>query len=276
MKQSQNFDFLNLNAIYRQGGYYAPTPGTLWRLDTIHPFSQNKFYFVTGGSFWINIEGTAYTAKPGDWFFIPAGVHHNYHNFPDKPMEKYWIHFDIYPSSSLLAPLNVAHRVDASNCPQVRELFREFASLCNSMELYDRLQVKAIILKLLAEYICLAGRGAEMIWDDRDEEMRNVLSYINKNFRRNLTTEELAAACHLHPTHFIRAFKTKMAQTPHQYINDLRMEYARQLLDRSDRSIVEIAEEAGFYDLPHFSRRFKQYFAMTPTQYRNNTLPQDR
>lgn len=275
MKQLLNFDFLNLNAVYRQGGFYAPKLGAQWRLDTIHPFTQNKFYFVTKGSFCIHIDGVEYTAKPGDWFFIPAGVLHSYHNFSDKPMEKYWLHFDLYPSASLLTPLNVAYRVDASNCPQVAELFREFAALHDSRELYDRLQVKAIILKLLAEYIRLAGRGSELIWDDRDEDMRNVLSYINKHFRRNLTTEELADCCHMHPTHFIRAFKIKMAQTPHQYINDLRMEYARQLLDRSDRSIIEIAEEAGFYDLAHFSRRFKQYFAMSPTQYRN-ALPKDR
>ena len=114
-----------------------------------------------------------------------------------------------------------------------------------------------------------------MAGEERDEDMRNVQSYIQENFRRNLTTEELAGVCHMHPTHFIRAFKLRMAQTPHQYISDVRMEYARQLLDRSDRSILEIAEEAGFYDLAHFSRTFKRHFAMTPTQYRK-TLPDNR
>ena len=275
MTHLQDFDFLNLNAIYRQGGHYAPALGTQWRLDTTHPFCQNKFYFVTGGTFRITIDGVEYTAKPGDWFFIPAGVLHTYHNFPDKLMEKYWMHFDIYPSSNLLAPLNVKHRVDAANAPQVTALFEEFGRLCQSSDLYDRLKVKAIILNLLAEYIRLAGRRTEIIWDERDEDMRNVLSYINENFKRNLTTNELAAVCHMHPTHFIRAFKLKMAQTPHQYITDIRMEYARQLLDRSDRSIVEIGEDAGFYDLAHFSRAFKRHFAMSPSEYRK-TLPQGR
>ncbi|MBQ7329458.1 MAG: AraC family transcriptional regulator [Oscillospiraceae bacterium] len=276
MKQLQNFDFLNLNAIYRQGGHYAPRLGTDWRYEGNHTFCQNKFYFVVGGTFEISIDGVDYTARPGDWFFIPADVPHKYHNFPDKPMEKYWMHFDLYPSSDLLSPLNVQHRVDASNTPRVTELFREFADLCQNWDIYSRLRVKAIILELIAEYIRLAGKHTQIVNDDRGEEIRNVLSYINENFRRNLTIEELAEVCHLHPTHFIRAFKLKTAQTPHQYINDIRMEYARQLLDRSDRSIVEIAEDAGFYDPAHFSRAFKRHFAMTPTQYRNNTLPQDR
>lgn len=275
MTQLKDFDYLNLNAVYRQGGYYAPALGALWRHDGNHPFSQNKFYFVTEGTFSITIDGTEYTARPGDWFFIPAGVMHRYRNFPDKPMAKYWMHFDLFPSGNLLAPLDVKYRVDASAAPRAKELFAEFGQLHNSSDLCDRLRVKAIILNLLAEYIRLAGKNTDVVLDERDELMRNVLSYINKNFKRNLTTGELAAICHMHPTHFIRAFKTKMAQTPHQYIADTRMEYARQLLDRSDRSIVEIAEEAGFYDLPHFSRTFKQYFALSPTEYRK-TLPQDR
>ena len=275
MKHIQELDYVNLNAISRQGGYFAPELGALWRLDTNHPFSQNKFYYLTEGTFRITIDGVDYTAQPGDWFFIPAGVLHRYSNFPDKMMRKYWMHFDIYPSSDLLAPLKVAHRINVANCPQVQALFREFGRLCDSRDLCDRLRVKAIILELLAEYIRLAGRNTEVTWDERAEEMRNVLSYIQENFRRHLTIEELAAVCHMHPTHFIRAFKIKMAQTPHQYITDVRMEYARGLLDRSDRSVVEIAEDAGFYDLAHFSRAFKRYFSMSPTQYRN-TLPKDR
>ena len=275
MNRFQDFDFLNLNAIYRQGGYFAPSATTEWRLNSPEAFCQNKFYFVTEGTFSITIEGTEYIAKPGDWFFIPADRMHQYHRFADKPMKKYWMHFDIYPSANLLAPLQVKHRVNAANEPRVLALFEEFGRLCKSTDLADRLKVKAIILNLLAEYIRLAGRQTKVFTDQRDEDMRNVLSYINENFRRNLTTEELAAVCHLHPTHFIRAFKTKTAQTPHQYITDIRMEYARQLLDRSDRSIVEIAEDAGFYDPAHFSRAFKRHFALTPTQYRN-TLPQNR
>ena len=275
MKHIQELDYLNLNVIHRQGGYFDPPLGTLWRLDTNHPFCQNKFYYLVEGTFRITIDGVAYIARPGDWFFIPAGVHHRYSNFPNEKMKKYWMHFDIYPSSNLLAPLNVTYRVNAAKSPRVRELFGEFTRLQNSRDLCDRLRVKAIILDLLAEYIRLAGSNTQVEWDVRDEEMRNVLSHIQENFRRQLTTEELAAVCHMHPTHFIRAFKTKMAQTPHQYITDVRMEYARGLLDRSDRTVVEIAEDAGFYDLAHFSRAFKRYFAMSPTQYRN-TLPKDR
>lgn len=275
MADLQDFAYLNLNATYRQGGYYAPAPGTVWRLDRLHSFCQNKFYYLLEGSFRITIDGAEYTAQPGDWFFIPAGAVHRYSNFPEISMKKYWMHFDIYPSVNLLAPLQVAHRVNAANCPRVKLLFEEFGRLHKSTDLCDRLRMKAVILNLLAEYIRLAERNTQVVWEERDEDMRNVLSYIHENFKRNLTTGELAAVCHMHPTHFIRAFKLKMALTPHQYIADVRMEYARQLLDRSDRSVVEIAEEAGFYDLAHFSRSFKRHFAMTPTQYRK-TLPDNR
>lgn len=273
--QLQELDYQNLNAIFRQGGYYElPTDG-VWQLDRLHGFCQNKFYFLTEGSFSITIGERSYTAQPGDWFFIPAGTMHCYNNIPGVEMKKYWMHFDLYPSANLLSSLQVVHKVNVADNAKVMALFAEFVRLRKSRDLSDRLRVKAIILNLLAEYICLADRNTEVAGEERDEDMRNVLSYIQENFRRNLTTEELAGVCHMHPTHFIRAFKLRMAQTPHQYISDVRMEYARQLLDRSDRSVIQIAEDSGFYDLAHFSRTFKQYYSMTPSQYRK-ALPDNR
>ena len=106
------------------------------------------------------------------------------------------------------------------------------------------------------------------IYREKDEELRNVLSYMHENFRRNMTTGELSAICHMHPTHFIRAFKSKMGLTPQQYVLTIRMAYAKQMLDQSDFSILAIAEEIGFYDVAHFSRVFKQHFSMSPSEYR--------
>jgi len=268
MTYSQDIYYLNINAVYRTGGYFAPKLGREWRYEGNHAFCQNKFYYVTKGTFAISIDGKDYTAQPGSWFFIPAGVRHQYHNFPDKPMEKYWMHFDIYPSNDLFFPHDIKHCVNAENAPQVQKLFEEFVALSQSDALPDRLRVKAIILNLIAEYLILAGKKQMNIVDEKDENLRNVLSYINENFKRNLTTNELAAICHMHPTHFIRAFKLKMAQTPQQYITDIRMEYAKQLLHQSDLSIIEIAEETGFYDLAHFSKVFKRHFSLPPSEYR--------
>jgi len=272
MTQLQDIYYLNINAVYRTGGYFTPKLGAEWRFEGSHSFCQNKFYFVTKGTFYIEIDGKEYLAKPGDWFFIPAGVFHRYHNFSDRPMAKHWTHFDIYPSIELFLPLNMAYRVDAGKSPKAWELFEELSRLGSSKALTDRLKVKAILLNLVAEYLNLAGKEQVEIYSEKDEDLRNVLSYINENFKRNLTTNELAAICHMHPTHFIRAFKTKMAQTPHQYVMDIRMGYARQLLDESEMSILEISEEVGFYDLAHFSKVFKRYFSMSPSEYRK-TLP---
>ena len=215
--------YLNINAIYRTGGYFAPKLGMEWRFDGSHTFCQNKFYFVTEGTFSITIDGVEYTAQPGSWFFIPAGVKHKYHRFLDRPMAKYWVHFDIYPSNGLFFPLNIDHCVDASGAPEVWRLFEELGRICENRDLSDRLKVKAILLNLIAEYLELSGKQTVKIYSEKDENLRNAISYMNENFRRNMTTNELAEICHMHPTHFIRAFKNKMAQTPQQYVINIRM-----------------------------------------------------
>ncbi len=270
MKDFQDISYLNLNVAYRTGGYYSPPIGTKWSHSGSHPFCQNKFYFVTEGTFSITIEGKTYKAKPNDWFFIPAGVKHNFHNFPDKPMSKYWMHFDIFPSNELLTDFNVNHRINTKNNAYVTKLFYEFGKICDSCDFSDILKVKAIIFNLLSEYLKLAGKQKTITMDNgKNENLKAVLSFIADNFNRNLTTNELAKVCHLHPTHFIRMFKLKMAQTPQQYIMNMRMEYAKHLLSNNSLSVTEISEQIGFSDTAHFSKTFKNFFSLTPTQYRN-------
>ena len=269
MKDFQDISYLNLNVAYRTGGYYSPPLGTKWAHSGTHPFCQNKFYFVTEGTFSITIEGKTYKAKPNDWFFIPAGAKHNFHNYLDKPMSKYWLHFDIFPSNELLKGFNVNYRVNTKNQTKVMELFKEFGKICNSSDFSDILRVKAIILNLIAEYLKLAGKQKNItIIDEQNENLRAVLTYIADNFTRNLTTYELAKVCHLHPTHFIRTFKLKMAQTPQQYILNMRMEYAKNLLSNTTLPVTEISEQIGFNDTAHFSKAFKNFYSITPTQFR--------
>lgn len=269
MKKNQDVSYLNFNVIYRTGGYFSPPIGTSWTHSGTHAFCQNKFYFVTDGTFSITINGKTYKAKPGDWFFIPAGIKHNYHNFPDKPMAKYWMHFDIFPANELMNDFNVNYHVKVKNTAEITNLFSEFSKICESYLFSDILKVKAIILNLISKYLSLAGKQKVIsVRDAQNENLHEVLTFINNNYNKNLSTAILAKISHLHPTHFIRTFKNKMAQTPQQYIINIRMEHAKHLLLKSALSIAEIAERVGYDDPAHFSKLFKKFFSFSPLQYR--------
>ena len=89
---------------------------------------------------------------------------------------------------------------------------------------------------------------------------------------RAVRNEKLASIAHMHPTHFIRFFKSEMGQTPREYINRRKMEMAKTMLESTELMIGEISERLGFYDSMHFSKTFKSRYSISPTAYRENFL----
>lgn len=83
-----------------------------------------------------------------------------------------------------------------------------------------------------------------------------------------LTVAGLAQACGLSPRHFLRAFRESLGSTPRQYVLDVRLDRARQLLAGSDRDVASVALACGFSHSQHFSNRFRQQTGLTPSQYR--------
>jgi AraC family cel operon transcriptional repressor len=68
--------------------------------------------------------------------------------------------------------------------------------------------------------------------------------------------------------HLCRVFKQWEKETPLQYLNRVKLQYAENLLLRSDRGILDIALEAGFGNLGHFYKSFKSLFGTTPQNHR--------
>lgn len=257
----------NLNAVERLGGFFSLEKGGRWE-NGYHTFEQNKFYYVTGGECCIAVEDKIYQARKGMWFFIPAGTIHKYYNYSDKIMEKYWMHFDLYPDSEIAKSLSLNHYVNVPENSVVTKLFSEYISLKKNESLTDKIEIKAILLRLVSEYIKLSKNTDIKVEKKGEDRINKVLAYINTNLTHELTNEELAKICFLHPNHFIRFFKQKTGATPQQYIMQKRIEAAKRLVEQTDLSMAEISEKTGFYDAAHLSRAFKKFYSMAPTQYK--------
>jgi transcriptional regulator GlxA family with amidase domain len=71
-----------------------------------------------------------------------------------------------------------------------------------------------------------------------------------------------------------RLFGVSVGLRPAAVYRQLRLRYARWLLENTTRSITDVALEAGFSDCAHFSRQFKELFALTPTEARTRRRSQ--
>lgn len=268
MAYLQDVYVANLNVVCRSGGELDLQPQETWAYRE-HTFVQNKFYFVTGGRCRLTIEGKRYIGTAGTWFFIPAGTRHSYTSFAGEPLQKQWIHFDLYPNADMASMLRLPFAVTVPPDDPSYILFNKLTEANHSKRLTDRLNAKAYLLQLLGRFVAIAKVGDDVnINGEEEERIQHLLAYVHEHLDKRLGVDELAAYCHLHPTHFIRYFRNRTGQTPARYVNERRMEAAKRLLEETSLPVVSIMEQIGLQEPSHFARLFRKQYALTPTEYR--------
>ena len=98
-------------------------------------------------------------------------------------------------------------------------------------------------------------------------KLERAADFIRERCTEVLNLDDICAAAQLSPSYLIRAFKQHYGMTPHAFVVNQRIQFARERL-RSGQLIADVALEAGFADQAHFQRAFKQHLAATPGQYR--------
>ena len=102
------------------------------------------------------------------------------------------------------------------------------------------------------------------------ERLRRVVEYIEQNLTAPLSLGELADRACTSKFHFCRLFKRYTGLTPKQFYICRRIEKARELLDKNDHTISQVAYRLGFNDVSEFIRQFKKFTGYTPRGYRNS------
>ena len=98
--------------------------------------------------------------------------------------------------------------------------------------------------------------------------LRRVRDRIDREYARPLDVPALASTAFMSTGHFSRAFKEAFGETPYSYLMTRRIERAKALLRRGDRSVTEVCFEVGCSSLGSFSSRFTELVGETPSAYR--------
>jgi AraC-like DNA-binding protein len=105
--------------------------------------------------------------------------------------------------------------------------------------------------------------------------VRNAREYMHTHFEDDVSLSKLAGLVSLSPYYFARAFENETGLPPHAYLEGVRIQKAREFLDRGD-TIVSTALAVGYSDQSHLTRRFKRFLGITPGQYiRGGKIRQD-
>jgi len=102
------------------------------------------------------------------------------------------------------------------------------------------------------------------------EEINRALKYISQNYMHKISLAALSEHVNLSSSYFCRIFKEDLGISATNYINQLRMQKAKELMEKDNISIKEISLCVGIDDQLYFSRLFKKHFGITPSDYRNS------
>jgi len=106
-----------------------------------------------------------------------------------------------------------------------------------------------------------------------DERIRAAEAYLQANFRKDIPIPLLAERAGLGVRTFVRHFKAATGRLPADYLQAVRIEAAKVMLESDNRPIQTISSDVGYDDVAFFRSLFKRITRMTPTEYRANFAP---
>lgn len=100
--------------------------------------------------------------------------------------------------------------------------------------------------------------------------LQNAIRYIEENYTMSITLNELAEHTYVSTYYLSRMFKKELGKNFVEYLNEIRIEKAKELLKDNKYKTYEVAELVGIQDPHYFSKIFKKYVNMTPTEYKES------
>ncbi|WP_258166409.1 AraC family transcriptional regulator [Paenibacillus sp. PCH8] len=270
-------DELSEHITLRMSSYLEQTHDRTWTEHKSH--SDYDLWFITTGSVKVTIGGIEHTAVPGDVVFF----------YPDMPYiasttrelcRFIYMHFDfgIAEQKRILGEFQLPGIVQGN-------LIREEATLFISS--YRRfkqgngggspLYLKASLLLVIAKILELHRQdlySGDFLKNRKPRKpegsldiLQHVFRYVDDNLHRAIRVNELAAIAGVSEKYFISLFKKILGITPGQYMNQIKMNRARDYLYEKKYTIQQIAGFLGYPDPFTFSKAFKKVYNVPPSKF---------
>jgi AraC-like DNA-binding protein len=253
-----------ISVTYHHGAYSLLDPS--WHdKNVIVP--NSKIYYVTDGEIAVEVGEKILIAAKGDAILIPAGVKHAYHLTEKGYAKKYWFHFDLRSGgTNFFDKINFPYITHLGIEKETLDLFENAVKSEKDSLSLKRINSSAAVLSIISKYLHFSGFSE--IKSEPEDETDAVISYIKKNYADKFTLYSLSKMARLTPNYFAKKFRERTGYPPLKYINILRIERAKFLLEHSDMKISEIMEKTGFLDAAHFSKLFKLATGYSPKGFR--------
>lgn len=233
-------------------------------------------YITKGQGRFISRSTNMLKVKEGDMFLLFPGEWHNYRPDEETGWNEYWIGFngrimDEWIRNGFFQKDNPVLNIGLNE--EIIALYKRAIMIADAQEANYQQALAGIVCNLLSMAIYLSR--------NRDFKRSDISSIINSakiTVQENINTirpEDLAEATCMSYSRFRKIFKEYTGFSPLQYIQEVRVTMAKEMLTNTSKSIKEIAFELGYENKDYFFTVFKKLSGMTPVAYRRHTRGDD-
>lgn len=262
-------------------GFFAPE----WWRNYLHTHSFFEICFAFQGQGIFRMLGREYIVGAGDLFVAKPGEPHEIVSFDDNPLG---IYFWSYTLVSRLPRTNETTAIDSlldAFCASTCWVSDRTSALLPTLELLT----EEIVQRQVGYTAALTGLAQKLLLDtaravvepeapmplarrSRDESpiAHQIIQYLHDNYQRPIAIRDLAAQVHLSERHTSRIFAQATGTSILDYLTEIRIKAATQLLLANHLPIKAVAEASGYPDVQHFTTLFRQRTGYTPAAFRRH------
>lgn len=256
-----------------------------------HEFMQ--IWYVDRGKCEHYVEDKIYSLDVGDCFLIPPNMAHKTLLLPDSnaiccdfsletvfgacdPQENGYSELSMMKVLCFLQESKTqlpCFRFQQKTRRRVEQLMHELLEEYEQSSAYYqevlRIKIRELIFLFMREFESSPDNvRADQIYEKYKTLMMEAIRYIDANYGENLTLGDVCKHFAISKTYFCHLFKLITGKTFTEYLTELRVQEAKNLLEDHSQSITEISEKLGFSNTSYFSKIFKKYTGRLPKEYR--------
>lgn len=252
----------------------------------IHWHEETEIVYVEEGRAYVSINDKNVYGNKGDLIFIEKGAVHYIKSLDENNALKFrtlvfnlsflCLNEENYWQKQFISPLmncNVMFRnlisQDDENYGKILSAYLSLLEAYKGKENYYQIRIISLFYNLFFEMLS-GGHLVQRESKSRKNQkaMKQCLAYIDQNYKEHISVGDLAAMINFSEDYFTHEFSEFMGKSPINYLNSVRLDKAKIMLNSSDKSIDDIAFDCGFQSTSYFIKLFKKQNGLTPLQYR--------
>lgn len=232
-------------------------------------FDSYLLIFILGGSMKIHSNSQWFQAKANDIILLDCYKPHIYEAL--EHLHFYFIHFD-GPGAKAYFDLLYENLGNVYSIPENSNTKHQIIAIFNSLllqspSIFNEEDFSITIHSLLT---LLSSKNTESERKITSRVVKESICFIEQNVSENISVKDIADHVNLDTCYFSKIFKIHTHVTPHAYLNNFRVDFAKRLLVMSPNLTVEnISSQCGFENTTSFYRVFKRITGYPPSIFRD-------